>query len=730
MIYFDTQMFQEVNYQVGSISAENEKGGIVMNMVTKTGTNQFHGDFMFTGSNDNLNFSNLTPEIRQDLLAAVPPRVLTANPNFQPTTKILSIFDSGLTLSGPILRDKVWFTSTGKLSSMNRVEAGSYNADDTQAVDDNRIWNASIKGSWQMTPGNQLHYTYSRNLTYRYHRRVQTFSDDRASRVQENIADVNQVKWTSTLSTKMVLDAGFSNQWGESRYPPQKSVREGDIPRVELSTQTLTVAAPVYAIQPNRKVVGSGSLSIFTGAHDLKFGYQFGHNQYSSNSWSMSHYPSGLVAEYRSGNPESVVLYSTPSYLESFWRDHGFYVQDKWAVSRKLTLNLGLRVQKSNGWIPEQCQAQGAFVQAQCFDRISDTPDWLDVAPRFSLAYDVFGDGKTAVKLSINHYNVSFGMGHINRLNPLSTATNRVDWFDFNSDRLPQLNELGAGSGFSFGTTNRYAEGIKRPTSDEYSIGLQQELPGQVVFSATYTRRENWRSPASRNVAVPVDGYTAHQIVVPDTNQTVTVYNIFPQYRSAQDTLWENRSDLDNYFNGLDLNAHRRMIGGWMLMGGLSLNSHMTRQGTNPHDPNSAVSRFPGAPVNGSVPVTFKLSGVYELPLGISISGNTQYFSGKPETQTFQVTRSLIPSLTNTSVTVPLVKLGDLRLPSTAITDLSFRKEININDQVRFSPNMDIFNVFNANSVQARVTQLGPAYHRVSSILAGRLIRFGLNMNF
>jgi hypothetical protein len=580
-----------------------------------------------------------------------------------------------------------------------------------------------------MTQGSQLHYTYSRNLTYRYHRRVQTFSDERASRVQENIADVNQVKWTSTLSARTVLDVGFSNQWGESRYPAQKEVKPGDIPRIETTTQTLTVAAPVYAIQPNRKVVATGSLSVFKGRHDLKFGYQFGHNQYNSDSWSVSHFPSGLVANYRSGLPESVTLYSTPSSLESFWRDHGFYVQDKWTVTPKLTLNIGLRVQRSNGWIPRQCQAEGTFVRAQCFDRISDIPDWLDVAPRFSLAYDVFGNGRTAIKLSANHYNVSFGMGHINRLNPLSVATNNVDWADANGDRLPQLNELGAGTGFNFGTTNRYAPGIKRPTSDEFSLGLQQEIPGQVVFSATYTHRMNWRTPASTNVAVPLSAYDPIEITIPENGQKATIYNIKSAFRTLQDTLWENRSDLDNYFKGLDLSAHKRMSNRWMMMAGLSLNSHWLRKGQT-NDPNGSSYRFPGGVVSGSVPVTFKLSGVYELPLGISVSGNLQHFTGKPEPQTARITRTLVPNLTNTSVSIPLVELGELRLPDTDITDLSFSKTFVFQDKLQFSPNIEIFNLFNANAVQGRVTELGPAYHRVTSILAGRLIRFGFDVNF
>ena len=44
--------------------------------------------------------------------------------------------------------------------------------------------------------------------------------------------------------------------------------------------------------------------------------------------------------------------------------DHGVFIQDKWRATRKLTLSLGLRLQKTNGWVPATCQVQTIFVDA------------------------------------------------------------------------------------------------------------------------------------------------------------------------------------------------------------------------------------------------------------------------------------------------------------------------------------------------------------------------------
>jgi len=728
MVYMDTGMFQEANYQVGNISAENAQGGVVMNMVTKTGTNAFHGSFNFTGSNTGMNSDNLTEDLRKDLLAAIPAKVLAANPNFTPAAKILSIFDSGATLAGPIVRDKLWFTTTGKLNALNQFQVGSYNPDGTLPVDDNRIWNASGKVSWQMRPSMQLHFTFSRNLTYRYHRRTTTYSDDAASRIQKNLVDIYQLKWTGTLSPRVVVDLAASVQTGISPYYPQENVRPGCIPHNDLGTQVLTGCNQTYAEGPQYKGVTNASMSYFAGAHDVKIGYQYGHSMNGNRVWSMSHYPSGLVANFRNGSPESVTLYSTPTNYRSFWTDNAFYIQDKWSVNRKLTLNMGLRFQMTKGWIPAQCQQAGTFVKSQCFAKTPDVPDWKDIAPRLSLVYDLFGNGRTAIKLSANHYNLSIGSGHMERVNPLSTATNTVDWTD-NGDQIPQLNELGAGSGFNFGTTNRYTNGIRRPTSDEYSAGVQQELPGGIVTSVTYFHRDNWRTISGTNVAVPYNaGYDPINVTIPSNGETVTIYNIKSSYRSLIDTVFENRSDLGNYFNGLDITVTRRMSGNFMLMSGLTLSSHQNRDGLNLNDPNQ--NRFVGGPVSGSVPRTFKLSGVYRLPYAINLSGNLQHFAGKPEAETYVISRTLVPTLTNTSLSYPLKRFGDSSLPNTNITDFGVSREFRYRETARFSPNLEVFNVFNSGAVQGRITERSGAYHRVTSVLRGRMIRAGFNVNF
>src|SRR5262249_42858006 len=183
----------------------------------------------------------------------------------------------------------------------------------------------------------------------------------------------------------------------------------------------------------------------------------------------------------------------------------------------KLTLNLGLRFETTYGWLPATCRPATTFVDSQCFPEISGSPDFKGIVPRLSAVYDVFGDGKTAIKVSASRYDPPITLSNVQRVNPLGIVNDTRAWTtcaagqqsgcDLNGDLIPQLNELGVSSGFPFGTSNRYAGGLEWPASNEYNIEVQRQLPGSIVVSAGYTRPETRTTLGDRNVEVPIHTY-------------------------------------------------------------------------------------------------------------------------------------------------------------------------------------------------------------------------------
>jgi len=747
VMYLDPYAFQETNYQTsGGGTAVSSKGGLLFNMVTRTGTNQFHGGGMFTGANHNMGSANYSDEMRAQLLAAVPPVALAANPNIVPGADILKIFDVGAWVAGPIVRDRLWFSFSVHDQRLDQYLLGNYNADGTQVLDDNLMWTTAGKVAWQVTRSAQL--SYFNNLQYKLigHRNGGgTFADSRARNLNDKYPDVHQVKFTSSIRSRAVVDVSWSRFRADDKFGQEPEVQAGDISRFDAATNSYIVALPTYRDNAMFRDQLLTSVSYFTGRHDIRFGYQFIDGGEKSSNWSTS----GMRAVYRNGRPDSVNTYNVPITstssripiaFEPWHRDHGVFIQDKWTPTSKLTLNLGLRFETTYGWLPATCRPATTFVVEQCFPEIKGAPDFKAIVPRLSAVYDVFGDGRTALKFSASRYDQPITLSNVFRVNPLGTVNDTRPWSvcaagqttgcDLNGDLTPQLNELGVSTGFPFGTNNRYVDDLEWPISNEYNIEVQRQIPGNMVVSVGYTRRETRRNIGYRNVAVPLGSYIPLQVTEASSGRQVTVYNQAPALRGRTDNLWANFSELDTDFNGTDISVNKRLSNNWSLTGGASYGKtvgdiYATSATGDLNNPNNT---FRGGVVGNDVPYSYRLSGVYELPYAISLSGTAQYYKGFPDTTTVLVSGNTVP-LTQVTQVLTYEPRGTTRLPSVSSLDLSVRKRWKVSGKT-IEPRLDLYNVTNESSILGRITQLGPTYGRVSSIQRGRLIKLGMSVEF
>lgn len=743
-MYLDPYVFQETNYQAGGAgSAIAQKGGLLFNMVTRTGTNQFHGGGMFNGATHSMGFANYSDALRTQLLAAVPAAALAANPNIVPGADILKIFDTGAWIAGPILRNKVWFSVSGHDQELDQYLLGNYDPSGAQVLDDNLMWTTSAKVAWQVTQGAQL--SYFNNLQYKLigHRNGGgTFAESRARNLNDKYPDVHQLKFTSPLGTRWVVDVSYSRFRADDKFGQEPEVKAGDISRFDSVTNTYTVALPTYRDNAMHRDQAFASMGYFRGAHDIRFGFQFTKGGEKSSAWSTS----GMRAVYRNGVPDSVNTYNVPITSTSsripvgfeLWdRDTGLYVQDKWTPARKLTINVGLRFETNYGWQPAGCRNATAFVNEVCFPEIKGNPDFKNVVPRASVVYDLFGDGRTALKFAASRYDQPINISINQRLNPLGTTNDTRPWTactagktsacDLNGDLIPQLNELGVSNGFTFGTTNRYSPDLQWPVSNEYTGELQRQLPANVVLSVGFTRRETRRNIFFRNVKVPLESYIPLQVTEANSGRPVTVYNQAPTLRGLVDNLYDNAPEGDTTYNGADITVNKRMSNRWSVTGGASFGKTTgDTLGTDLNNPNSA--EFRRGRVGNDVPWSYRLSGVYELPYQISASGTFQYYQGFPETTTVSVGSNTV-ALTQVTQVLTVEPRGSTHLPAVKSLDFSLRKSVRVAG-FRFEPRIDFYNLTNAATILGRITQLGPTYGRVSGIQRGRLIKLGGSIEF
>jgi hypothetical protein len=545
------------------------------------------------------------------------------------------------------------------------------------------------------------------------------------------------VKWTKSQSSRLLFDASTSHFLVDDRFSRQPDVQMGDIARFDQVTNYATIALGTYSNNPMYRAVVIGSVSYFTTTHDVKAGYSINYAKRTGNVYSTS----GMRAIYRNGIPDSVQTYNTPVSSVTLDREQGLYIQDRWRPTRKITLNMGLRFETNYGWMPETCQVQTDFIAAQCFDAIDGAPDWKAINPRFQIVYDLAGDGMTALKFAANRYVVPVGVQVVGRINPVRSTNDTRQWLpqsrcaeaatlgcDRNGDLVPQLNELGPSSGYNLGTTSRYAEGYDWPNSNEYTVEIQRQLPGNMVFTAGYVRREKRHQLGSRNMAVPANTYIPLTVTERNSGQTVTVFNQSPALRGKIDMVWDNDPEMDSTYNGGDVTLNKRLSDGWMMTGGISLGKNVGYVGNaDLNNPNS--KEFSRGISGDDVPVSLRMSGLYELPWGLSLSGSYQYQSGFPELTTVSVGNNTV-ALTQGTQAVIVNERGDVRYPTLHQVDFSLRKAIRMGGSRVFQPRLDIYNATNNATIRTWVTQLGSTYHRPSAIQRGTLIKAGFHYDF
>src|SRR6267142_615544 len=141
--------------------------------------------------------------------------------------------------------------------------------------------------------------------------------------------------------------------------------------------------------------------------------------------------------------PQQVTIWAVP--FEALWRsrDIAAYAQDQWTI-RQLTLNLGVRFDNFNGHAPETSMPAGPWVPAREFPRTKNAPNWTNLNPRFGGAYDLFGNGKTAVKASLGRY-TPYAIAAVDiPANNQATSTTRT-WNDANGNYVPDCDLRNSG---------------------------------------------------------------------------------------------------------------------------------------------------------------------------------------------------------------------------------------------------------------------------------------------
>ena len=739
MLYYDQGMFEEVNYLTAAIPAEVMAGGISINMVTKDAGNVWRGNLRYSFSNNDLQSENHL-DIQRQLSSFL------GNPT-------LKTYDVNLAGGGAILRDKVWVNGTIRRWIVNKL-TNTRNLDGTQALDDNTLKNYSGKATMALSTDHKVMVSYLWNDKIRGHRRDSNdLIPDIAAVLQTNPAQTTQAKYTAVFGPKLVFESAFSVMDGQTNYTYQPGTDPDAIRFVDFTIGSQNFAAPRHEEQPNSRHQFDNTLAYhlgdFFGDHFLKFGVQWARLYFEQRYTVQGHH----YVEYSNNNPNRIRLFNTPTVNKNLAKVLGVFIQDSWSIGPRVTLNIGARIDNYKGILPDQSNQNVRFDLFEASGVESDgTGPYIDTRSvtdqeildqtkgvwRAGAVFDVMGDGRMAVKANYSRYALQVGIDRVTAVNPLTVGSRTCPWSDPNGDGRFQASEINMAqcSSFSGGLTTTYAtDGIDWPYSDEVTAGVERQLGTSVRVGAMFYYRTNRDQLGTRNVAVPPDTYIPFTINVPNGPNgptTATVFNLAPALVNASNLIRDNRPELDTTYKGVELTASKRYSNRWQMVAGLTLGKNEGGQGGNDlNDPNNTL--YPRGIIGNDSEVAFRMSGSYMLPYDVMLSGSLLSNTGYPYVSTFNVTRTIATgagvSLTRSSQTVDLSERGDERLPTVTMVDLRISRPIRIGTR-RIVPQLDIFNITNADTVVSLQSAVGGTYLNPREILAPRIIRVGFSLDF
>ena len=767
---------EQIAFETGAISAEMGTGGIRVNMIPKEGGNTFRGSFFVNGAPSSFQSDNFSDSLKLQGLAAV--------------NRVKKVWDVNGSIGGPIKRNALWFYFASRYWGLDKYPADSfYDADPryfayapdkgNQGVDD--TWNKSnsTRLTWQASARNKItaFVDLQDRLTGHWfigQGGIFGLTTPEASWIQNTpIGHLIQAKYTSTISSRLLLEAGMSIYDQEYTREPQPGITDSTLSVRDNATGRRINAAPYYSEHFSVLRTYTASLSYVTGSHASKVGLTL--SEGPRHEIARVNQDMTLVYNTSTTNclpgeavpcsaPIQAILTASPRDAhERLNADMGLYAQDQWTINR-FTINAGLRFDYLNAKLEEQNFPAGTFVPARHTDEITNLPNWKDLNPRLGLSWDVHGDGKTAIKTTLSRYVASQTVGFASQFNPLGgtvtgagfsgTGADTRTWTDPNKDRIVQLSELGPTGNAAFGTTflaTTPAAGVAtgwahRGYNWEYSANIQHELLPRVAVSAAYFHRSFGNFTHTDALSVGPSDYAPYSILAPVDDRLPlsgqVISGLYDVSVAARPNLSINRivdfadaSKRSQVFNGIDLTITARKDR-LLLAGG-------TGSGKT-HTVNCEVFDSPDVRFcDNATPLLtqLKLLGSYTLPYDVQISGTFQSVPGPALAANWSINstianagpqplgRNLSAGAATVSLMEPNTVFGD-RLNQ---FDMRFARLFH-QDRYRFQLMLDIYNVFNKAPVLAYNTTFSTAatseWLHPTDVLQGRLYKIGGQFTF
>ena len=782
----------------GGISAEGQNAGVLVNQIPREGGNLFSGVVHLNGARPTWRSDNLNDE-------------LVARGVREPQ-QLRRLFDVGFGIGGPIKRDRLWFFASPRwweasntiIGSFHNATPGTftYTPDlNRPAVQSTPHANLSYRLTWQAAQKHKLAYFSE----------LQSSCSPCGFGASPTVApeaglnftapfpssQIHQAKWTYPVNNSVLIEAGNS-LWFSTRR--QEITQLGDLPSTtipmrDLETNTYwdangEVPYPYGRCCPLTQPGAGGrsvtntvntAVSVVTGGHAFKAGFQvqFNRGWGSRNGYNETPYgpirmdirggvdgvpPSGMNGQIQV-NPNPL----GPADLEEntgagIVSQPMFYVQDQWTIDR-LTLNLGLRYDGFRARYEDYISHPWAFFpEEQFLAGVENAPNWSDINPRVGVAYDLFGDGRTAVKASFGRY-VQHETSALRAYAPagrLGISGGTRPWNDVNGDLVPDCDinnfhangECGRLANLNFGRARApsadvdpdYQEGWHtRRHLWQASASIQHELRPGMALNVGYFYTTHANLTSTDNTLVGPGDYTGYCVQTPTHSLLGSfggslqcgLYDLNPEARGRsfrRTTLSENFGEHTEVFHGIDIGLNARFLDGGVIQGGVSTGRTNMNNCFVVDSPQQMRDGYCDVTKSWAAQTQVKLAFSYPLPWDMQLSGNLQNLTG-PAIRAFQTifrpsqTIGLGRRLSSGFARAQLLPTDTFYEKRFTQLDLRVSKLLEIGG-VQFRGEIDFYNLFNSAAVLSTGSTYPSSWQRPSAVLGARLIKLGLRLDF
>jgi Carboxypeptidase regulatory-like domain len=789
---------------------EAEVGGPTLSIVPKSGGNIVKGALYLSGVSSGMVGSNYTAALQAAGLST--------------PGKLLQQWDYTGGVGGPIMKDRLWYYGTLRDEGQHRSIPGIFpnlNAGDptkfTYAPDTTRqaqgaesFQIASARLTWQATPRNKINF----HQDLQWPCNGATFgSDGDGCRSQSDsgafvgslglggltatsspetagylhtLVKNTQLTWSSPVTNRLLLEAGLGTYraaWGPFEAPgnPTRGLaRITEQAAINGASAGLAYRSANWAQDWDNPNTWRASATYVTGAHSFKFGYIGG---YLVEDIQNHGNDLNLAYTFNNGVPLSLTQTLRVFTQSDRVRYDALYGQDQWTMGR-ITLQGALRFDHAWSYSPPQTIGPTNFLTSTLSFPRTDGVNYKDVSPRGGIAWDVFGNGRTAVKANVGKYedpasNLNNNYSISNPIARIATTGTRT-WRDANGDFTPQcdfLNNAANGECLAmnpqaFGTATPITAAIDsnllngwgiRPNDWQIGASVQQQVLPKVSIEFGYFWRWLGNFTATDNQAVTPADFTSFGVTAPSDPRlpggggyTVSgLYDVSPaKFGQASNLITDAANFGDEYqrYHGILINATVRATKGLTFQGGI--NSGKTTNDYCAVRTDLPEFTFPSAPgptqgqtVSPLNPYCHvdpgyitKMSGVasYIFPkVDVLIAGTIRSDQGAPLRAIWNAPTATVvnPALGRTISTGAATAAIDLIAPGQVWgdrvneLDLRFGKILKFG-RTRFNAGIDVYNVLNSNAGLTYNQTFGTAWLAPTSVLTPRFMKVSVQIDF